>query len=80
MSSTTENNTALEYRLYFYSEGTLRKEGKGKTRLRPHQFADTISAEEHVIFLRDKYRGYKNTQFVIVEWFGPYNSRIYSIV
>jgi len=80
MSTTEEINTPIEYRLYMYSDGTLRKVGKGKTGPRPHQFTDFESISDHVIFLKEKYRGYQKTQFVVVEWFGPYDSKIYTIL
>lgn len=69
-----------DFRLYQYNSGQLQKVGRGKTGPRPHLFEDYESCLIMVDFLRWKYKGYKDTQFVIVEYFGAYNSRIVQIL
>jgi hypothetical protein len=78
--STTEETKAIEYRLYQYNTGQLQKVGKGKTGPRPHSFNDFVACVQHVCFLRNKYKGHEKTQFVVVEWFGPYDDRIHVIL
>ena len=69
-----------DFRLYHYDSGQLLKMGRGKTGTRPHLFEDYESCSNMVDFLRDKYKGYKDIQFVIVEYFGAYNSRIVRVL
>jgi hypothetical protein len=69
-------NNKRDFRLYQYNSGQLQKVGKGKTGARPHLFDEYEKCENHVDFLRHKYKGYQNTQFLIVEYIGPYNSSI----
>ncbi len=75
-----ENNEAKEYRLYQYSDGTLQKVGKGLIGPRPHKFKNFGLCAYHVSFLRDKHKYHLNTQFVVVEWFGAYDSKIFIIL
>jgi len=69
-------NKKRDFRLYEYENGTLRKVGRGKTGPRPHQFDEYEKCENHVDFLRHKYKSHANTQFLIIEYIGPYNSSI----
>jgi hypothetical protein len=73
-------NTKRDFRLYQYNSGQLQKVGRGKTGPKPHLFEDYDSCLNIVDFFRDKYKGYKDTQFVIVEYFGAYNSRIVQVL
>lgn len=73
-------NNKRDFRLYQYSSGQLQKIGRGKTGARPHQFDEYEKCSNHIDFLRNKYKGYQNTQFVITEYFGPYDSRIVTVL
>lgn len=73
-------NNKRDFRLYQYNSGQLQKIGKGKTGPRPHQFSELDICSNHVDYLRHKYKGYRDTQFIVVEYFGPYNSRIVTIL
>lgn len=72
--------TKRDFRLYQYNSAQLQKVGRGKTGPRPHLFEDYESCSNMVDFLRDKYKGYVDTQFVIIEYFGAYNSRIVRVL
>jgi hypothetical protein len=73
-------NIKRDFRLYQYNSGQLQKVGRGKTGPRPHLFEDYDACSNFIDLLRDKYKGYKETQFVIVEYFGAYNSRIVRVL
>jgi hypothetical protein len=68
-----------DLRVYQYNCGQLQKVGRGKTGPRPHIFEDLEVCTNHINFLREKYKGFGDTQFIVVEYFGPYNSRIVQI-
>ena len=65
-----------DLRVYQYNCGQLQKVGKGKTGSRPHIFENIAVCANHINFLREKYEGFRETQFMVVEYFGPYNSKI----
>lgn len=65
-----------DLRVYQYNCGQLQKVGRGKTGPRPHIFNDIEGCTNHISFLREKYKGHKDTQFIVVEYFGPYDSKI----
>jgi hypothetical protein len=73
-----------DIRLYEYVTGTLRKVGKGKTGTRPHIFDSIEKCESHIAHLRTRYKKvYKeedDTQYLIIEYFGVFNSKIIKIV
>ena len=73
-------NVKRDFRLNQYNSGQLQKVGRGKTGPRPHLFEDYETCSNFIDLLRDKYKGYKETQFVIVEYFGAYNSRIVRVL
>jgi hypothetical protein len=75
-----EENKKPEFRLYEYETGTLRKVGSGKTGMRPHIFETVEGCSAQVERLREKYKSYADTQFVIVEYTGPFRSRIVTII
>ncbi len=64
-----------DLRVYRYNSGQLQKVGRGKTGPRPHIFEDLAGCTNHINFLREK-MWHGETQFIIVEYFGPYNSKI----
>lgn len=65
-----------DLRVYQYNSGQLQKVGRGKTGPRPHIFEDLSGCTNHINSLREKYKGFGETQFMVVEYFGPYNSKI----
>jgi hypothetical protein len=69
-----------DIRLYQYTSGQLEKIGKGKNTHQPHLFTELDTCIGHVDHLVTKYPSRKTTQFVIVEYFGPNDSRIISIL
>lgn len=69
-------NTKKDIRLYEYDNGIMKKTGRGKLGLRPHLFETLEECEGHIQFLREKYKSNPNTQYLIVEYFGSYHSRI----
>ena len=75
-----EENNKREFRLYEYNCGTLRKVGRGKTGNRPHIFENFDECSNQVDLLRHKFKSYSNTQFIVIEYFGPFNSRIVEIL
>jgi hypothetical protein len=73
-----------DIRLYQYSAGGLQKVGRNKTGLRPHLFESVEKCEEHIEWLRNKYKSsYKaddNTQYLVIEYFGSYESKILKLL
>jgi len=69
-------NAKRDIRLYEYDNGTLRKTGRGKTGARPHLFDTIEKCEGHIAFLREKYKSNASKQYLIVEYFGAYDSQI----
>ena len=75
-----EENKNPDFRLYVYESGTLRKVGSGKTGIRPHIFKTFEECSMQIYILRERYRTYVNSQFVIIEYTGPFQSRIRAVV
>ena len=70
-------NPNRDIRLYQYTPGQLVKQGKGKTGPRPHIFNSVEACESHIEMLRNRKFRY---QYVIVEYFGTYESTILKVV
>lgn len=67
-----------DYRIYYYTNGTLHKHGYSKTgnaRLR-HFYDDLSEAETQINTLLNV----SKIQFIIVEYTGKYNSKIIKII
>lgn len=67
-----------DIRLYYYVSGQLLK-----PQAKDHRFKSSVQAFEHVRQMRKRRYGgdkWKNTQFVIIEYSGPYKSRIIDII
>ena len=73
-----------DIRLYEYATGTLRKVGRGKTGNRPHMFESVEKCEEHISNIQSRHRKIyqkdDDTQYLIIEYFGAFRSKIIKIV
>lgn len=69
-----------DLRLYYYESGQLIKEGRGSNQDRPHLFTDINLLKEHVDFLRNNYKSCFKKQFVVVEYFDKYKSKIIEVI
>ena len=65
-------------RLYRYEHGRLVKEGRFKTKgLWQHYFTEIIDVDNHILEL--PIRRKKNKQFVLIEYFSNFSSKIIKI-
>lgn len=69
-----------DLRLYYYESGQLTKEGRGSAQSRPHLFSNIDLLKEHVNFLRKNYKSCFEKQFVVVEYFDKYKSKIIEVI
>jgi hypothetical protein len=72
-----EKNNKQDIRLYVYYSGTLKKVGFGKNKNNPHKFSSLEECEKHILYLRTTRLSSK--QYVIVEYFDDYTSKILKI-
>lgn len=69
-----------DLRLYTYSYGNLTKFGSSKKKInnsQRHFFEDIEKLKHHIEWLSGRHT---NTQFVIVEYFETYNSKILEVI
>ena len=67
-----------DLRLYRYEHGRLVKEGRFKTKgLRQHYFTEIIDVDNHILELLIRRK--KNKQFVLIEYFSNFSSKIIKI-
>jgi len=69
-----------DLRLYEYGYGTLKKVGSSRSKVnnsQRHFFDDIEQLKTHINWLKSKRQ---NTQFIIIEYFGTYNSKILEII
>ena len=66
-----------DIRLYYFGEGQLYKMGRGKTGIHKHMFNSLKECQDRIVELKKmKMHSLKETQFVIVKYFGVYKSQI----
>lgn len=74
----------LDIRLYKYEDGKLKKLGYRNTGLRPHFFNSIEECEEYINKIKENWMSKRSTsepnQYVIVQYYEPYSSRIVKII
>lgn len=74
----------LDIRLYKYANGTLEKVGYRKTGPNPHFFNSVEECEVRVMEIKENWMQKRSTkernQYLIVQYIGPYDSRIVKII
>ena len=70
-----------DLRLYIYETGGLVKSGKSKSKInnsQRHLFEDIEQMKHHINWLKEKSKVWR--QYIIVEYFGKYDSKILEII
>lgn len=67
-----------DLRLYYYNSGNLCKFGRGKTGNRKHFYKTIEEVQNQIVWEHTKTK--VNLQFVIVEYFDNYNSKIIEVI